>query len=151
MLSAQGWLMGPFTNDQLLRSMSAADVWLIDWGLIRASAISLASVMLISLAALLLNISGIELAVGKDIDLNRELRTVGLGNVLAGSLGGAVTYPSISTTTLNHKISGGSRLVPLVAAGIFVAAIVVWRGAVVVCSKTDDWRAVDHLWPVIPV
>jgi sulfate permease, SulP family len=118
-LSAQGWLMGPFTNDHLLQSMSVADARLIDWRFILEQSVSLASVMLISLASLLLNISGIELAVRQDIDLNRELRTIGLGNVLSGFLGGAVSYPSISTTAFNHKISGGSQLVPLVAAGMF--------------------------------
>jgi sulfate permease, SulP family len=118
-LSAQGWLMGPFTNDGLLKSVSVADVLLIDWGLIGENAVSLASVMFISLASFLLNISGIELAVKQDIDLNHELRTVGLGNVVAGFLGGAVSYPSVSTTALNHKLSGGSRLVVLVVAGIF--------------------------------
>lgn len=122
-LSAQGWLIGPFTSDSLLQAISVADVQLIDWQLLGNVSISLASVVLISLASFLLNISGIELVVGRDIDLNHELRTVGLGNVAAGLLGSAVLYPSVSTTTLSHKISGGSRLVSIVAAVVFVVPL----------------------------
>jgi sulfate permease, SulP family len=119
-LSAQGWLMGPFSNAQLLGPLSFADARLIDWSFLGAQSVSLVTIVLISLASLLLNISGIELFLKRDIDVNRELRAYGLGNIISGMLGGSAGYPLISLTTFVHKIGGEQRLIPLTAAAVFV-------------------------------
>jgi sulfate permease, SulP family len=123
-LREQGWLLGAMTSGKLLPDLSFADVNLVDWRLIGENALSLASIALISLTAFLLNIGGIELAVGQDIDFDHELRVSGFANTIAGLLGGAVIYPAISTTTVNHKMSGAGRWAPFVAALIFVLPFV---------------------------
>jgi sulfate permease, SulP family len=123
-LSAQGWLLGPFVNSQLLGPLSLADAQLIDWAFLRTQSVSLVSIVLISLASLLLNISGIELFLKRDIDVNRELRAYGLGNIVSGLLGGSVGYPLISITTFVHKIGGEQRLIPIFAAAVFVLPFV---------------------------
>ena len=118
-LSAQGWLLGPFTNGNLLQAMSINDLTLIHWNAIFAQAGSVASIMMISMVSLLLNASGIELVIRQDMDLNRELRVVGLSNVLGGLTGGSVSYTALSTTTLNHRIGKGSVVTGLVTALMF--------------------------------
>ncbi|MCX6081919.1 MAG: SulP family inorganic anion transporter [Chloroflexi bacterium] len=118
-LSAQGWLLGPFVNGGLLQPMSLADFGLVHWGALLAQAGSMASIMLISTVSLLLNASGVELVVRQDLDLNRELRVGGWANVLSGLLGGCVTFLTLSTTTLSHRIGKGSRLTGLVVALMF--------------------------------
>jgi SulP family sulfate permease len=118
-LSAQGWLLGPFTNGNLLQPMSFADLGLIHWNTIFAQAGSIASIMMISMVSLLLNASGVELVIRQDMDLNRELRVMGLGNVLGGLFGGSVSYLALSTTTLNHKIGKGSAVTGIITAILF--------------------------------
>lgn len=118
-LSAQGWLLGPFVSGGLLQSMSLTDFTLIHWGAIFAQAGSMASIMLISTVSLLLNASGVELVVRQDLDLNRELQVGGWANLLSGLLGGCVSFLTLSTTTLSHRIGKGSRLSGLVVAGMF--------------------------------
>ncbi len=118
-LSAQGWLLGPFTNGNLLQAMFMNDLTLIHWNAIFAQAGSIASIMMISMVSLLLNASGIELVIRQDMDLNRELRVVGLSNVLGGLTGGSVSYTALSTTTLNHRIGKGSAVTGLVTALMF--------------------------------
>jgi len=118
-LSAQGWLLGPFTSGNLLQSMSLTDLTLIHWDTILAQAGSIASIMLISMVSLLLNASGIELVVRQDMDLNHELKVMGLSNVLGGLTGGSVSYTALSTTTLNHRIGKGSAITGLVTAVMF--------------------------------
>lgn len=119
-LSEQGWLMGPFTDGNLLQPMSVADISLIHWGSIFQQAGSIASIMMISMVSLLLNASALELVVRKDLDLNRELRVAGLGNILAGALGSIVNFHSLSTTTLCHKIGKGSPVTSFVTATFFI-------------------------------
>ena len=64
----------------------------IDWGRIAAIWPTIAAVVLINLIALLLNISGVELAARCDVDENRELRHSGLTNLLIGAVGGPAGF-----------------------------------------------------------
>jgi len=128
-LSMQGWLLGPFAKGNLLQALSITDLGLIHWNMIFAQAGSIASIMLISMVSLLLNASGIELVIRQDMDLNRELRVVGLSNVLGGLVGGSVSYLALSTTTLNHRIGKGSAITGMVTAIMF--ALPLFFGAAV--------------------
>ena len=118
-ISAQGWLLGPFMNTNLLPAILLSDITLIHWDVILAQAGSMASVMMISTVSLLLNASGIELVVRKDLDLNRELYVGGLANVLSGFVGGSVSYLTLSTTTLNHRMGKGNPVSGMVCAALF--------------------------------
>lgn len=115
----QGWLLGPFTNGNLLQALYITDLGSIHWSAILAQAGGMASIIMISVVSLLLNASGIELVIRQDLDLNRELRVAGLGNILSSFLGGTVSYLTLSTTTLNHKIGRGSAISGLVTAVMF--------------------------------
>jgi SulP family sulfate permease len=65
---------------------------------------------------LLLNVTGIELLVKQDIDLNRELVAAGAGNLVGGLFGAIPGFHTISLTALNLRMSGGSRVTTLAAA-----------------------------------
>ena len=128
-LSAEGWLLGPFEGGRLLQSISLADLGLIHWDAILAQAGSVASIMLIGIVSLLLNASGLELVIRRDLDLNRELRVAGWANIFSGVLGGTVSFHALSTTALNHKLSKGSVIPALVTAAFF--ALPLFFGAAV--------------------
>jgi SulP family sulfate permease len=91
--------------------------------------------MLISTVSLLLNASGTELVVRQDLDLNRELRVEGLGNIFSSFLGGTVSYLTLSFTTLNHRIGKGSRFTSLVVATIFALPLFFGAAALSVVPK----------------
>jgi SulP family sulfate permease len=97
----------------------------VDWPVLLAQLPALLPVALISVIALLLNTSGLELIVKKDLDLNRELVAAGLGNLAAGVLGGLVGYHAISLSTLNHTLSSGRRLVGVLTAVLVGATVFV--------------------------
>ena len=67
------------------------------------------AILAMTVISLLFNISGLEVALHRDIDLNRELRTAGLANLIAGFVGGTIGYPVLSLTMLNQRIGQGSR------------------------------------------
>ncbi len=83
--------------------------------------------LIVSVIALLLNANGLELIIKKDVNLNRELITAGIGNLAAGLGGGIVGYHAISLSSLNHTASGGKRLVGLFTA--LLVGITVFLGA----------------------
>ena len=119
-LSAQGWLLGPFTNANLWQPLHFSDMALIHWDSILAHADGMASVIIISVVTFLLNASGIELIVRQDYDLNHELRVTGLGNILGGLMGNIISFHDLTDTTINHKIAKGSRLCSWVTAAVFI-------------------------------
>jgi SulP family sulfate permease len=119
-LSAQGWLLGPFSNTNLFQPLHFSDMALVNWNSILAQSAGIASVLMISVVTLLLNASGIELIVRQDIDLNRELRVTGLGNIIGGLMGGIVSFHDLTDTVINHKIGKGSRLSSWVTAAVFI-------------------------------
>ena len=113
---SQGWLLGPFPADSLWTPLSPINLAQVQWSAILAHSDTIGTVMLLSLVAVLLNISGMELSTGRDLDLNRELRTAGLAN-LAGGLGGGPTgFHALGLSNLAHSRAPDTRLVGIVFA-----------------------------------
>lgn len=116
--SAQGWLLGPFPERELWRPLTFSALAQVDWAVILQQTGNLGTILIISVISLLLNASGLELAVRRDIDLNRELRSAGFANLVTGLGGGLVGYHVLSDSALAHKMGANSRLV-----GLFSAAL----------------------------
>ncbi len=119
-----GFFLGPFPEGGLWRPPAPPALAAIDWGLIAGQAGSLAAILLVGVVALLLNASGLELAVERDVDLDRELRVGGVANVLAGIGGGLQGFQTLSLSALGHKLCAESRLVGLVSAGICAVTLI---------------------------
>lgn len=73
-----GLLFGDFPEGGLWRPLHWSMVSQVKWPLIFGQADKIATIILLSVIALLLNVSGIELAARQDIDLNRELQSTGI-------------------------------------------------------------------------
>lgn len=103
--SARGLLLGPFPEGGLWRPLSIHALTTADWGILFSQTGSLVAILVVGVVALLLNASGLELAVERDIDLDRELQIAGLANVLSGLGGGLVGFQTLSLSTLGHRMS----------------------------------------------
>jgi SulP family sulfate permease len=124
-VSAAGWTLGPFPAGSLLRPIGPADLGLIHWPALLSQAGALATVPLMSVIPVLLNISGIELSVGRDVDVDRELRVAGAGNLAASLAGGIPGYHIMSLTLLMHRMGVRSRLGGIVAALVLCLPLLV--------------------------
>jgi SulP family sulfate permease len=82
------------------------------WG----QAANMATVVLVSAVALLLNAGGLELAVNRDVELNRELSAAGAGNLAIGLVAGMVNFQQLSMSVMNHRLKAGTRLAGLIGA-----------------------------------
>lgn len=122
---AAGFFLGPFPDQGLWRPISLADLSNVRWGLLFSQVAQAATIIISCLIALLLNATGVELAVEQDIDLNKELWVSGWANVVLGLLGGVAGYLLISDTVLNHKVGNGSRFGAVLAALVCLLALVV--------------------------
>ncbi|MGE5072120.1 MAG: SulP family inorganic anion transporter, partial [Anaerolineae bacterium] len=125
-----GWLLGPFPRGGLYRPLGPADLLMVDWVAILHQVDKIATILVLSVVALLLNAGGLEVTVRQDIDLDQELRSAGLANLLAGLGGAAVGYEALSLSVLAQRIGGRTRLSGLISA--FVCGIVLLFGASVV-------------------
>ena len=122
-IGARGWLLGPFPPGALWRPISLADLQLVRWQLVLASAGSIGTILLVSAVSLLLNASGMELTVRQDMDLDRELRSTGLANLLSGLGGGTTGFMALSLSALGYRLKASSRLVGIFIAGLCVLAL----------------------------
>jgi SulP family sulfate permease len=121
--SARGWLLGPFPSGGLYQPLTPATLGLVDWSVILQQADKIATILVLSVVSLLLNASALEVTVRQDIDLNRELITAGLANLVGGLGGSPVGYQTLGMSALAHRLGAKSRLVNLISALLCGAAL----------------------------
>lgn len=122
-LEREGWLLGPFPRGALWEPWAFSGLPQADWQAIFGQAGNIGTILILGLLALLLNASGIELALNRDADLNRELRAAGMANAVAGAGGGMLGFQALSLTALAQRTGAVSRAVGVLAAVICIAVL----------------------------
>ncbi len=108
-------LLGPFPEGALWTPLDLSLLAQVDWRLIVSQASNIAAVALISIVALLLNASALELIAQKDMDLDRELISTGIANIAGGLAGGSVGYHHLGVSSIALRMGIANRLVALCA------------------------------------
>lgn len=134
-LGAAGWLLGPFPEGRMWQSISPAELGRVQWAVIGAQLPSIVAAVAISAIALLLNASGLELMLRRDVDLNREMRAAGWANVVAALGGGLTGYQQLGLSTLNARAGANSRLTGVFAAAVCGLVLVAGGAALAVVPK----------------
>lgn len=97
----------------------------VDWGAIFGQSSTILVLALLAIIMLLLDTSGIEVTLDKDLDINRELRSAGRANITMGLLAGPLVIHTATDTALAKKL-GGDRFIAVIAhASVVGAAILV--------------------------
>lgn len=149
---AQG-LLPPVPGEDAVVASFFSLYALVDWSAVLVEAPLLMAVVLINLIGLLLNISGVELATRRDIDVNQELTVTGFANLAISAFGGATGYMTSGSTTVAQRIGIQSRVlglsyVSVTALGCFFAGAIVTAVPVFVAAgllmfigltMLDDW------------
>ncbi|WP_421695064.1 SLC26A/SulP transporter family protein [Aestuariivirga sp.] len=115
---AAGLLLGPFPEHSALALPPWSRLAAQDWISVLGQIPTFAAIVLVSIVALLLNASGLELATRSDLDINHELRVTGLANMASGALGGAVGFHALSASLLGYRMGANSRVIGLTAAAL---------------------------------
>ncbi len=115
-----GWLLGPFPEGGSVEFVSG-DVADADWSAIGSATGQLGVVIILSVLGVLLNITGIQVLLRRRIDLDAELRTAGIANLLIVPVGGLVGYHGLGDSALAERLGVRRRWVPI-AVGSATAA-----------------------------
>ena len=115
---ASGWTFQPPPTVSLMLPWSAAEIGRYPWYALPEIGGNLVAVIFVTASSTLFNTAGIEVALHREANLERELNVTGLANMLSGVFGGYTGCISISRTVLNFNGGGTGRL-----SGLTVAAI----------------------------
>jgi SulP family sulfate permease len=118
-----GWLLGPFPHGTLWKPLDLSLLAQVNWKLIAAHSGNMIAVAMISLVALLLNASALELIAQKDVDLNRELISTGIANIAGGIMGSPAGYHYLGISALAFRLGISNRLVSLFSASVTALAL----------------------------
>lgn len=121
---AQDWLLSFSINEgQLWQPLTPTKFEGIHWSVIVQNWDAIASVIFICLLELILTKNGIELFVRRDIDVNRTLEAVGLGNIIAGLGSGMAGNQALPSTILVSKMGASRRLTGVICALVSIAVL----------------------------
>jgi SulP family sulfate permease len=125
---AAGWLFKAPAAVGLTPTWDLNDVRMFPWNVLPALAGDLFAVMFVTAVSTLLNTTGLEFLTKREADLQRELKTIGVANVISGAFGGYVSTVALNRTTLNYVAGGRGRLSGLTVAAVSALMLIVDPG-----------------------
>jgi SulP family sulfate permease len=95
-------LVGPFSGEgaALLKPYAGLDIAGINWPAVLSNFGVVGAICMISVLSMVLSVSGLGLLTREELDMNRELKIVGLANIASGLGGGMTGLPSYSLSAL---------------------------------------------------
>jgi SulP family sulfate permease len=118
-----GLLLGPFQSQSFASGLSLDLFSTVDWRVLLAQFPITLTIVGIALLGTLLNASGLELAIDREIDFERDLKGVGISNIAAGLGGGLVGYHILSETLLARRFGLTGAAAGFTVAGASLAAL----------------------------
>ena len=113
-----GWLLSSFPSDLFFRSFGSLSFSGFDTAALTGNIATIAALMTVTAIVILLNAASIELTTRRDVELDRELTTTGLANIIAAPLGALTGCTALSRTILNFKAGANNRISGVTAAAL---------------------------------
>jgi SulP family sulfate permease len=123
-LQDAGWIIRVPSEGIAWPPVRVEDLAAIDWRAVGQGLIFAPLVVVVTIAASMMNVSGIEIEIRGELDLNRELRSMGIGSIASGILGGIPGYPAVSGTLISFRMGAPDRLVGIIAGAVCLVAVV---------------------------
>lgn len=127
-LTAAGWLPKVVATTASFPLFDFSAIGAVDWSVIAAQAGNIATVAILCSIITLLDISGIEILIARELSPDHELKVAGITNILNGLASG---YPGVqvaSDTAFTYKLGGDRRLMGFVYAGVIMLVIAAGTG-----------------------
>jgi SulP family sulfate permease len=115
---ASGWTFQPPPSVTFMLPWSAKEISRYPWYSLPELWGNMIAVVFVTASCTLFNTTGVEVAVQREANLERELNVTGIANILSGAFGGYTGCISVSRSVLNYNGGGSGRL-----SGLTVAAI----------------------------
>ena len=123
-------LLLPVLQLDAWHSIASLPLGEVRWDLLLTHAKDFAAMTIVVVVTALMNTTSLELATGRDADADRELRALGVGNVVAGFFGGMVASNSFNRSLLNLRAGATSPYAARVCAIVILLVTAVTPGLV---------------------
>lgn len=121
--SAGRWLLEPLPGNPLLDTWQSLSFRDVDWAAAAGEGGILVALMIVSAIVILLNAASVEIQTKTDLDLDKQLKSTGLANLMASPAGGLVGCIALSRTLLNWKAGADARISGMLAALLSAAVL----------------------------
>ena len=125
---AAGWLYHPHSMAALTLPWKPVELAHFPWTALPSLAGDLLAVVFVTAITLLLNTTGIEIATRTEANIDRDLKVLGLANLLTAALGGLVSCTSVSRSTLARLAGARGRISGLTVAAVCAVLLLVGPG-----------------------
>jgi sulfate permease, SulP family len=119
-----GWMFQPQPIAPLTLPWRAGALHSFDWTSLPSLAGDMLAILFVTISTLLLNTTGIEIATRTEANIERDLKAVGLANLLTAALGGYASCTSLSRSILVRTVGASSRLSGLTVAAVSAAILI---------------------------
>ena len=123
-----GLLFTSTTDGNLWPSLFPADISYVDWRALSAQIPDMLTLILLAFIVLIMNLAGLELAAGRDLDWDREFRATGFASVLAGLGGGTVGTMIVPASFRSQLFRATSRATGVTASLVIGGALFLGDG-----------------------
>jgi sulfate permease, SulP family len=96
----------------------------VEWNRVLSVAPTIATVAMLSLFAMLMNIAALESATGRDVAIDAELRHAGIANLFVSAVGASPGYTGLSISVLGDKSGVRHRGAGVIAGAVIAAGFV---------------------------
>jgi sulfate permease, SulP family len=96
----------------------------VEWSRVLSVAPTIATVAMLSLFAMLMNIAALESATGRDVAIDAELRHAGIANLFVSAVGASPGYTGLSISVLGDKSGVRHRGAGVIAGAVIAAGFV---------------------------
>jgi SulP family sulfate permease len=120
-----GWMFNPQPAAGLTLPWQSAALHSFPWASLPSLAGDALAVMFVTISTLLLNTTGIEIATRTEAHIERDLKVLGIANLLTAAFGGYVSCTSLSRSILVRRAGATSRLAALTVAAVSAAVLIV--------------------------
>lgn len=120
-----GWLTAFDTaTTSFFPVVTPSQLPLVDWGVVAQQSGTIMVLCILSVIMLLLDISGVEIIINRDLDPNKELRSAGLSNVVGSLATSPLGFGAAADTAVASKL-GGNRFLMIVIYAILILSVIV--------------------------
>jgi sulfate permease, SulP family len=121
---ASGWTFQPPPTIDFMLPWNTVEIGRYPWHALPDLIGDVIAVIFVTASSALFNTTGVEVATHREANLERELTTTGIANILSGALGGYAGCVSVSRSILNFNSGGKGRLSGLTSAAISASMLV---------------------------
>lgn len=120
---AENVLLASTVDGRLWPALFPGDLAYVEWSAIAGRIPEMLTLMLIAFVCVIMNVAGLEIAVNRELDWDREFRATGVASTVAGLGGGTVATLIVPASLRSQLFGAATRLTGAVAAAVIGVAL----------------------------